>query len=93
MSRKNIKVTPGNLDAVRRLPRHDVQATVLDEFQILDLHARGAVDEPLVQHLHETFQGDDRERTVDIVDPDARINVAARLGDLLLDALVLQLGE
>ena len=43
--------------------------------------------EPLVEHLHET--GDDGERAVDVVD-DARVNVAARLGDLLLDALFLQ---
>src|ERR1019366_8751733 len=82
------EVAPGNFHAIPHLPRDDAQA-VLDEFQVLHFQPRHAI-EALVEHLHET--GNDRQRTVDVVD-DAGVNVAARFGNLLLDLLVLQFGK
>ena len=88
LSAEKTEVTPGNLNAVARLPPDDAQPFP-DEFQIRHLQPRGLA-EPAVEHLDET--ADDGERAVDVVD-DAGVNVASRLGNLLLDALVLQFGQ
>ncbi len=49
---QDVQIAPGNLDAIRGLPRYDVEPA-LDELKVLHLHLRVAVD-PLVQHMHKT---------------------------------------